>query len=96
MATKTKKTTKAKSPKTPKVSVPATLDGKEVALAALEKRRANKPEHIDNASLYAGSPMYFYCISCGHQSDVLPESYTSIPNKLCTECRALKELGWLV
>ena len=73
----------------------ATTQGKEFALKALEERRKNKPEQIDNARLHAGSPMYFYCISCGHQSDVLPESYIGRPNRTCKECRALKNLGWL-
>ena len=75
--------------------MPVTEQGKEAALAALAERRANVPVKIDNASLMAGSPMYFYCISCGHQSDVLPESYFGTPRKLCSECAALKELGWL-
>jgi len=39
--------------------------GKEAALKTLEERRANPPEQINNASLPAGSSMYFYCISCG-------------------------------
>lgn len=75
--------------------MPITEQGREAALAALKERRENVPVKIDNASLIAGSPMYFYCISCGHQSDVLPESYLGVPNKLCGECAALKELGWL-
>ena len=73
----------------------ATTEGKDAAVAALKERRAHKPEQIDNASLYAGSPMYFYCISCGHESDVLPESYTCKPKRLCDECSAMKALGWL-
>jgi hypothetical protein len=73
----------------------ATEKGKEAALRALAKRRKDKPKQIDNASLYAESPMYFYCISCGHTADVLPEGYLTTPKKLCAECRALKDLGWL-
>ena len=73
----------------------ATLKGKDFALKALKERRDNPPEKIDNSKLYAGSPMYFYCISCGHVSDVLPESYLCSPSKLCDECQALKNLGWL-
>lgn len=70
--------------------------GKKAALEALRKRRENMPEKINNSSLPAGSPMYFYCISCGHTSDVLPENYfISTPKKLCQECSVLKELGWL-
>lgn len=73
----------------------ATVNGKEAALKALADRRANKPERIDNSRLMAGSPMYYYCITCGHTSDVLPECHFSTPRKLCSECQALKDLGWL-
>ncbi|MBI4158189.1 MAG: hypothetical protein HY505_01010 [Candidatus Yanofskybacteria bacterium] len=73
----------------------ATQKGKKFALAALKKRRANQPKQIDNSSLYAGSPMYYYCRSCGHLAETLPECHTSIPKKLCDECQALKDLGWL-
>lgn len=73
----------------------ATTNGKEFALKALKARRESPPKQIDNASLYAGSPMYFYCISCNHVSDVLPESYLGRPKNLCKECQALKDLDWL-
>lgn len=75
--------------------MPVTTQGRKAALAALKKRRANKPEPIDDAALPAGSPIHVYCISCGHIAEVLPESYTWRPKKLCNECQALKELGWL-
>ena len=71
----------------------ATQQGKEHALAELAKRRANKPKLPDNSSLPAGSPMYFGCISCGAVI-VLPENYLT-PQRLCIECQALTELGWL-
>jgi RNA polymerase-binding transcription factor DksA len=73
----------------------ATQQGREAALEALRFRRANPPEKIDNAKLNAGAPIYFYCISCGHVADVKPETYMFPPAKLCKECQALKELGWL-
>jgi hypothetical protein len=78
----------------------ATTKGKEFALKALAERRVENAtkERINNADLWAGSPMYFYCKSCGGQSDVLPESYIPGPNrpkKLCDECQALKDLDWL-
>lgn len=60
------------------------------ALAALAKRVKNCPEPIDNSRLYAGSPMYFYCKLCGHQSDVMPESYSGTPAKYCGPCKELK------
>ena len=70
-------------------------NSKKSALAQLEKRKANKPKQVNNASLPAGSPMYFYCEICGHQSDVLSESYTGKPKKLCEECQETKDNGWL-
>ena len=75
----------------------ATEKGKEYALEQLKKRREKnaKEEKIDNASLHAGSPMYFYCTACGGLADTKPETYTDSPKKLCDECQALKDLGWL-
>jgi hypothetical protein len=35
------------------------------------------------------------CISCGHESDVLPEGFINQLQKLCKECQALKNMGWL-
>jgi hypothetical protein len=75
----------------------ATTQGKPFALEALKKRREenSKKVKIDNEKLYAGSPMYFYCISCDGLADTLPESYISPPKELCDECQALKDLNWL-
>ena len=75
----------------------ATTKGKEFALKALAKRRKEnaKKEKIDNSKLHSGSPMYYYCICCDALADELPESHTSTPKKLCDECQALKDLGWL-
>lgn len=76
----------------------ATTKGKKFALKALAKRRKEnaKKEKIDNGSLHAGSSMYFYCILCDGLADTLPENYfLSTPKKLCDECQALKDLGWL-
>ena len=68
---------------------------KKTALENLQKRKDNKPEQINNATLYAGSPMYFYCQMCGHLSDVKPESYTTPVKKLCDECEEIKKEGWV-
>lgn len=69
---------------------------KEAALKALKERQNNPPKEIDNASLYAGSPMYYYCESCGHLADVLPESdFSSRPKELCKDCQTMKYSGWL-
>ena len=75
----------------------ATTKGKKAALKALAKRREENAnaEKIDNGSLHAGSPMYFYCMGCDGVACILPESYISLPKKLCDECQALKDIGWL-
>lgn len=75
--------------------MPWTEQGREVALAKLAERRADPPERVDNASMPAGAPMYFYCIACGHLSDTKPESYVTPVRKLCGECAALQALDWL-
>lgn len=74
-----------------------TMQGKAFAMEILRRRRvenAAKPR-IDDSRLPAGSPMHFYCISCGAPSDVLPENYVAPPKRLCGECQDLKDLGWL-
>ena len=75
--------------------MPATVNGKAAALNALADRRANMPDQINNADLPAGSPMYFYCNTCGHVSDTKPETFTDAPNHTCVECQALIDLGWM-
>lgn len=75
-----------------------TRKGKEFALKALQERRKNKPKKINNSSLPAGSAMYFYCETCGHVAETLPEDYSpgvNTPKQFCDECQALKDLGWL-
>lgn len=61
------------------------------ALRKLSQRLNNKPEQINNSRMPAGSPMLFYCELCGHESDRLPESYTTRPRKYCTPCQELKD-----
>ena len=74
------------------VAVP--LTEKEKALIALAERQANPPEKINNSSLYAGSPMYFYCKVCDGVI-VLPESFICSVPKLCGECDFMQDMGWL-
>ena len=68
---------------------------KETEIAAFIKRANNPPEQINNASLYAGSSMYFYCKHCGFLSDTLPETYITPPTCCCGKCSSLKRNGWL-
>jgi hypothetical protein len=72
-----------------------TEQGKEAALKALAERRANKPERVRNEDLPAGAPMYYYCRSCGHLAATMGELHISAPPKLCSECQAMKDCGWL-
>lgn len=70
----------------------------EESIAMLAHRRNHKPVQIDNASLVAGDPMYFYCTSCGWPSDMKHELYRpelSPIQTLCEFCRYLKDRGWL-
>lgn len=70
---------------------------REEAFAELEerKKKAQGTVRVRNEDLYAGSPMYFYCKYCGLESDVLPESYTERPRKVCNPCQSMKNEGWL-
>lgn len=74
----------------------ATTQGKEFALEQLRLRREKNKgkEHINDSRLPAGSCMHYYCISCDTVM-TLPELHTCAAPKLCDECKALKELGWL-
>lgn len=69
--------------------------GKVAALEALANRRElfKDLKLPNNASLYAGEPMYFHCQGCRAQI-VVPESYITKPD-LCAECQALVILGWM-
>ncbi len=65
-----------------------------VAMEQFKKRKAaNKGKQIDNSSLYAGSPMYFYCRFCGEHTDTLPESYLCTPKRVCEPCEILHAHG---
>jgi hypothetical protein len=77
------------------MSILAADRGKEVGIKAFVHRVNNPPTKIDNASLRAGSPMYFYCRICRALAATLPEGFLSPPPALCDECAALKKHGWL-
>lgn len=72
-----------------------TIKGKAAAVEALRLRRLHPPKKVNDATLPAGSPMHFYCISCGALADVKDELYTTTPARLCGECQAMQDLGWL-
>jgi len=68
---------------------------KNYAIFERDKRKKTAPKRIHNSMLPAGSPMYFYCLSCNHLCDVLPESYTCRPKNYCEECQPLVDKGWI-
>lgn len=60
-------------------------------LAALAERRASAPERVDQSTLPAGSPITYYCESCGHVTKVNPEGWwrnEDRPPRFCTWCVA--------
>jgi hypothetical protein len=64
--------------------------------AALAERRASAPEKIRNEDLPAGSPIYYYCKSCGHQTAILAEGWIyNPPPKYCDFCTLIREAGWV-
>jgi hypothetical protein len=66
------------------------------ALAALAVRikKSKLEKKVDNGSLYAGSPMHYYCRICGLTSDVLPESHIGQPRRYCAACQELVDHGY--
>lgn len=42
-------------------------------------------KHMDNSSLTAGSPMYYYCRSCGAEM-IEPECHPYPAPRYCDEC----------
>ena len=76
------------------MNTPIQIDLK-VAMKQFKKRKKENSKHteIDNSSLRAGSPMYFYCSFCGDQTDVLPECYTCRPKTVCEPCEILHAHG---
>ena len=55
----------------------------------------SKEPKIDNGSLYAGSPMYFYCKGCTRHIATLPENYIVSPPRYCEPCQVLVNHGLL-
>lgn len=61
----------------------------EELLLKFAQRNSTRPEQINNHNLPAGSPMYFYCKHCGHESDTVSEDYLEKPKTICPECELL-------
>jgi len=66
-----------------------------IAVRQYVKRKAHNAEKkmIDNASLHAGSPMYYYCDFCCDDTQTLPESHTCAPKTVCDPCKMLRDHG---
>ena len=60
----------------------------------MRKKETRNEKRIDNASLCAGSDMYYYCRICGLLADVLPESHAEPPRQYCSECAKMLEAGF--
>jgi hypothetical protein len=62
---------------------------KDPRLDELERRREfNAGKQVDNSRLYAGSPMYYYCETCGAHVATKPEGwYLDPPPKHCANCK---------
>ena len=57
---------------------------KEIPFETRLKINSKKPK-VNNASLRAGSPMYYYCSRCEAEI-VMPELHSAPAPKLCGEC----------
>lgn len=74
------------------MAVKLSQEAKDAAVRSFDERRENHPEHVDQGTLPAGSPMTFYCRLCGWISDIMPEDYfLSTPRRICSECAGLIE-----
>ena len=57
-----------------------------------QRREANVGKQIDNGSLPAGSPMHYYCHSCGVHVATKPEDWwQNPPPRYCANCLELPE-----
>jgi hypothetical protein len=66
----------------------------DVALEQYKKRKEeNAGKQIDNSTLHAGSPMYYYCRFCCIHTDTLPESHMCSPITICKPCDILYKHG---
>ena len=61
-----------------------------LALEQYSKRREQyQGKQINNSSLLAGSPMYYYCKFCGCPTETLPELHMKSPKIKCDPCETL-------
>jgi hypothetical protein len=67
----------------------------ELALKQFKRRKTVNAEkqQVDNSSLYAGSPMHYYCRFCGDETETLPENHVTAPKTSCDPCKVLRDHG---
>lgn len=73
-------------------SEPASEVTDTAALKRLAHRLDNPVRQVDNGSLHAGAPMYYYCRLCGHLAATMSEGHWGSPPKHCKECTELIEV----
>lgn len=55
-----------------------------------DRKQANsKKERVNNASLRAGSPMYYYCKVCGEEQILSKDHLASEIKQQCDKCKKL-------
>lgn len=71
------------------------LEQREAVEALQERKAANADvERVDNHSLPAGAPMYYYCRLCGMELGAHPEAHVGPAPRYCSPCETLVEAGW--
>jgi len=71
------------------------LEQTEAVEALQERKDANADvERVDNHSLPAGAPMYYYCRLCGKDLGAYPEDHVGPAPRYCSPCETLVEAGW--
>jgi hypothetical protein len=62
----------------------------------LRRCKENQGKQIDNSSLRAGAPMYYYCHGCGALVATRPEGwFGESPERYCDGCKILADHGML-
>lgn len=69
------------------------FDGELAIDKFVERKLKHAGKQIDNSTLYAGSPMHYYCRHCDVKTDVLSEGHFGSPVTVCTACQALDAQG---
>ncbi len=75
--------------------MPGVQFNEELAMEQYRKREEeNKGQQVDNSSLPAGSPMYYYCRKCGTLVATKDEGWISNPPPhQCEPCQVLVDHG---